>query len=486
MYFKIGGIIMRKLDDFGKKIGGARKDEWKNDGLSLKDLKNMNPDEKIRFVNRDHVWVLPNAKELVEQGVEPFVTYWQRKVRLCLMKEPIVKDGSCLDDIVENYVKQASILRDLAMSCKTSRDVENAESVIRSWRSSNYYATFSDKSPVQSPYVSVSIFYLQMKKSSFKKYVNNSGFPYIARKSAKKVERKRQFVPPQLTHIEREGVNYRYGLHVTPEKWQKDFDFYGVEFGNWTSQKDRQISLDYCYDALKDLASALDIEDSDIAFKGQLSLAFGARGCSHASAHYESLRKVINLTKMHGAGCTAHEWFHALDHYIGRVCKVPDGKFATETQFQDMLPKSFRVLVNSLKKDEFGNETDFYKGSKHFDGVFAKDSYGYWSSTVEMAARAFACYIKDCLGCKSDYLIAHADSYVFDYEDQCLCAIPQGEEREIFNEIFDQLFYELKELGYLNKRTVNSQTKLIVAEGATCDYTAIVSEDMEGQYVFEF
>lgn len=481
---------MRKLEDFGKKIGGARKDEWKNDGLCLEDLKHMNSDEKIRYVTRDNVWPLPNAKDLVENhGVEPFVAYWQRQVRLCLLKEPLVYTGDVLDQVIEEYVCQGSLLRKMAMSCKTSADVDRVETEFMSWKDDSRYRIYRNDAPVTTPTVSVNLLYLTWRKSKYRKYVFNSNFPYIERKSGKKANRKKQFVPPQLTHIEREGKNYRYGFHVTPRKWQDEFDFYGVEFGNWTSQKDRQVSLDYCYDALKDLASVLDIEDSDIAFEGQLSLAFGARGCSHASAHYECLRRVINLTKMHGAGCTAHEWFHALDHYVGRVCKVPDGKFATETQFQDMIPESFRLLVNSLKKDEFGNETDYYKGSKHFDKHFAKDSYGCWSSTVEMAARAFACYVKDCLGRKSDYLIAHADSYEFEYDDKCLCAIPQGEEREIFNEIFDRIFYELKEMGYLHNRTEKSeypQSKLIVAEGNTCNYDAIVSEDLQGQYAFQF
>ncbi|MFR0839197.1 MAG: hypothetical protein ACLSHA_11745 [Neglectibacter timonensis] len=33
--------------------------------------------------------------------------------------------------------------------------------------------------------------------------------------------------------------------------------------------------------------------------------------------HYEPLRKVINLTKMHGAGSLAHEWWHGFDDYLG-------------------------------------------------------------------------------------------------------------------------------------------------------------------------
>ena len=47
---------------------------------------------------------------------------------------------------------------------------------------------------------------------------------------------------------------------------------------------------------------------------GSLGLAFGARGVggkNAALAHYEPDTKVINLTKYGGAGCVAHEWFHA-------------------------------------------------------------------------------------------------------------------------------------------------------------------------------
>lgn len=51
-----------------------------------------------------------------------------------------------------------------------------------------------------------------------------------------------------------------------------------------------------------------------------LAIAFGARGSGAALAHYEPERNVINLTKMKGAGCLAHEWGHALDNKIGIDC----------------------------------------------------------------------------------------------------------------------------------------------------------------------
>ena len=87
--------------------------------------------------------------------------------------------------------------------------------------------------------------------------------------------------------------------------------------GNWLNQNDRQASLNMGFEALKDLAATLHISDKDIAYQGTLAIAFGARGSGNAAAHYEPLRKVINLTKMHGAGSLAHEWWHGLDDYLG-------------------------------------------------------------------------------------------------------------------------------------------------------------------------
>ena len=121
------------------------------------------------------------------------------------------------------------------------------------------------------------------------------------------------------------------------------------------------------------------------------------------------------------------------------------------------LPGSYVRLIKALKHDAEGKPTDYYRGSREFGRHFAKDSFGNWDSNCEMAARAFACYVKDVLGYKSDYLIAHADVYTFEFEDQGICAIPQGEEREIFNEMFDQLFFDLKELGFFHERSEKSE-----------------------------
>ncbi len=72
-----------------------------------------------------------------------------------------------------------------------------------------------------------------------------------------------------------------------------------------------------------------------------------------------------------------------------------------------------------------------------------------WDSNTEMTARAFACYIKDRLPCRSDYLAGHADCAVTfaegkNGEMELLKAFPEGEEREAINAVFDEIVADLK------------------------------------------
>ena len=98
------------------------------------------------------------------------------------------------------------------------------------------------------------------------------------------------------------------------------FGFRGGEFGNWMNQNDRQASLNMGFEALKDLAAALQVSDRDIAYQGTLAIAFGARGSGNAAAHYEPLRKVINLTKMQEAVGGGIEGYYPYAEPVAIVC----------------------------------------------------------------------------------------------------------------------------------------------------------------------
>lgn len=57
-----------KIQDFGEKIGGAKKDLWKTNGLSTGDLDDMNLAECEKYVNKNNIWPKPNFEELYESG----------------------------------------------------------------------------------------------------------------------------------------------------------------------------------------------------------------------------------------------------------------------------------------------------------------------------------------------------------------------------------------------------------------------------------
>ena len=53
------------INDFGEKIGGARKDLWKERGLMIEDLDGMTQGEKEKYVKKDCVCPKEDMKVLV-------------------------------------------------------------------------------------------------------------------------------------------------------------------------------------------------------------------------------------------------------------------------------------------------------------------------------------------------------------------------------------------------------------------------------------
>lgn len=163
-------------------------------------------------------------------------------------------------------------------------------------------------------------------------------------------DRKGPFVPPQLQHIRRDGPKYLGVRSANENMFLNELKFRAGEFGNWLSNDDRQANLNFAYEAFRDLARVLQIRPEDVSLDNKLAIAFGARGRGGANAgaaHYEPDRQVINLTKMSGAGCLAHEWGHGLDHAIGRA--YGELGLASEAKSKRKLPESFQDLISSLR-----------------------------------------------------------------------------------------------------------------------------------------
>ena len=229
----------------------------------------------------------------------------------------------------------------------------------------------------------------------------------------------------------RVGCSHRLDLDISPERFSETFPFRGVEFGNWLNQVDRSASLNDGFDALMDLALALDISPSAISLNNQLALAFGARGSGKASAHYESLKRVINLTKTRGAGSLAHEWFHAMDNFVSIQLGSPLS-FASDICRNSLVNE---VLLAFLQLRDAINKTDFRKRSEECDKFRSKP---YWGTMIEMCARGFEKYIivkLETLGWHNDYLANICSQSEYGNDDKY--PYPTDEENKVLTPFYD-------------------------------------------------
>ena len=216
--------------------------------------------------------------------------------------------------------------------------------------------------------------------------------------------------------------SFRYGLR-------------GVQFGNWVEDARRETDLRDASQGLSDLARTLGWPAQSLSLGGRLGLAFGARGKGGpraARAHYESCQEVIAISKPNGPGTLAHEWFHALDHHVGRYSGGGGEAYATKGrtwQSESPLDGMARALARygaALKP------STYYQRAKILDKRQSRTK-PYWSSTIELAARGFEAWVKARLakdGISNDYLANFLDRadwplnvelghvYPYPYEDE--------------------------------------------------------------------
>lgn len=134
-----------------------------------------------------------------------------------------------------------------------------------------------------------------------------------------------------------------------------------VQSGNWVLRDpvSAKFHTEQTAGALADLADILGITDQQVAMNGRVALAFGARGTGATSngaarAHYETVSRIINLTKMGGGGCLAHEWLHALDNLLLETQGGTAGSEDFLTRHPSLLPpgplrNAFQGLQDALK-----------------------------------------------------------------------------------------------------------------------------------------
>ena len=402
------------IKDFGEKIGGAKKDLWRERGLRKADIEGMNEAEKEKYIKKDNIWKKPDYLKLIEDGMPIHVAFFMKKVRDSIPTKPIYTKYDTTEarklENQNNYIDMIGDIKEQILKLETDTDICN---FFREFTTegkylerSSYSVTPTEKgSSITSKMVkamqensyTIARYDREIKKKQFGvkaeekvpkgyeiHYYDGKGYTrdeswkagtYFIAKGYHIIEvniesyeaafsrvkeiagnnisgRKKKYIPEQLTDIVRSAPDENTE-NATGNMYIEDFGFRGGEFGHWMNEIDKQASLNYGYDALTDLAYALGIEKSGIAFDGKLAIAFGARGSGNAVAHYEPLRRVINLTKMRGAGSLAHEWAHAFDNIIGKEYGI--NGYISESRDKNV-PESMRKLVDRMKYRDMTEE----------------------------------------------------------------------------------------------------------------------------------
>ena len=122
-----------KIKDFGEKIGGAKKDLWKEKGISIANLAEMNEKEQAKYVVKSNIWIKPNYQELVDNGKEREVVYFYKTVIDAMPTTMLHKHGATLDEISqdnERFINCINKMKELVYNCNTLEDCINFKKVL--------------------------------------------------------------------------------------------------------------------------------------------------------------------------------------------------------------------------------------------------------------------------------------------------------------------------------------------------------------------
>ena len=489
----------QRIEDFGEKIGGARKDLY----AAYYDLMKVATETEIEGVPLSKSFPVPNYKKFLESGMESWKVDAVRALRDAIESKP--RKYSWL---IREWSEKVSILRDMAVSVlenkwtaeefsvelekmklhdsEYSQTLQDSKDIAKRiedsmliykimgheqdcsaltlvelgkydygysddrkfelremhgahrYRILNYGATKSDAIERYKNQVRYQEKTPRTKKNPFKIYSwRYSNYYFIGCKVGKdyveiqspfeKVEEASAYLDSHLAELEEKLEKYRdipYEREaentprtgelkrtgdVTPEQFQETFGFRGVEFGTWVENATRQENLNNTYDALMDMAEALNLPPRALSLNSSLGLAFGARGKGGKNAplaHYEPVKVVINLTKNKGSGSLAHEWFHGFDNYLGKKTKPSATSMMTHDfdkgRQENISPEiidGFQLVSNVI------SQSGLEERCKNLDKRREKP---YWTLPEEQMARAFEVYLKEKLkerGIQNDYLV---------------------------------------------------------------------------------
>lgn len=247
---------------------------------------------------------------------------------------------------------------------------------------------------------------------------------------------------------------------VDLQKILQKYNLKGFEFGNWMNNNERYDRVIACEDSLERLAHV--IGSKNLGIEGLVGIAFGARGSGKALAHYEPDHNMINITKVTGDGCLAHEYGHALDYNLGRyvdrnkrynylsggrtvVANLEDNKGGNLRNQMNEVINEASVMLN-IRLNKYLDEK--FKNQKARERM--KATFIYWRQRNEIFARLFEQYI--CFQLKDKKQLVGFLTPLWSYYTESNTALFYWTESE-FNKLLPKMNKLVKEV----KKTLNSK-----------------------------
>ena len=261
----------------------------------------------------------------------------------------------------------------------------------------------------------------------------------------------------KFPEIYRNGPDHRQGQECNFSLIRKRFDFRSVEIGRWVTRAEQQRAAEHFYDAFCDLMMILQVPELVVSLRGTLALQYGTGGRLGVSAHYSPGQRAFALAKNAGPGSIAHEWFHALDHYLAdKAFTSADRTSFASGLWLEQGAGNQHLISHPLNQklshcfaciilDESGEQPSIlFQRSLTIDKALGQS---YYSQPEELCARAFEAFVQDA-GLKNNFLVKGTKAS----KEAEYGLYPAGQQRQRINTAFSDYF---QHLGLALARTVD-------------------------------
>lgn len=223
------------------------------------------------------------------------------------------------------------------------------------------------------------------------------------------------------------------------------FNFKRIAIGRWVTDSEQRRAATSFHNALVDLMAALQCPEAVISLRGSLSFQYGIGGRLGVAAHYDPSQRCFSLAKKAGPGSIAHEWFHALDHYLADKvfsdisAVTATSLFASNAWLQDATPiphplnDKLYQCFHAIMLNSNGTQ-----GSKLFNASVKVDKAlksSYYAKPEELCARAFEAFVEDSIP-NNRFLVNGTRNS----EEAKHGLYPSGEQRERIGLAFNDYF----------------------------------------------